>query len=231
MKDIIEWKKEVKNFNLSLIKLLENKSNFKDLYYGFEVIDGKLIDKPKILFIGINPGRGNGNYGKDIFETNQVSYLDVFDENYKDDYPNRYHLAERTIKFFKLLGWSDSKIKETFSKEVVKTNFYHLVTENITDLTKVINDINYKDDYFKKSAEFSIKLINILQPSVIILEGKLVFQNIVKQCYEKNAWNDKGYGYHFDKKNNSHILGYSRDRKFSNENRSFFIEKLKEILE
>jgi hypothetical protein len=231
MKDTIEWKKEVKNYNSNFNQLLESNSNFKDLYYGFEVIDGKIIDNPSILFIGINPGKGNGKYGKDILETNQVSYLDIFDENYKDDYPNRYHLAEKTIKFFRLIGWSDSKIKEIFAKGVVKTNFYHLATENITDLKKVLNDIDQSDDYFKKSAEFSIQLINILQPKVIILEGKSVFNNIVKECYCKNVWNDKGFGYHFDEENNSHILGYSRGRDFSNDHRSFFIEKLKEILE
>jgi hypothetical protein len=85
MKDTIEWKKEVKNYNSNFNQLLESNSNFKDLYYGFEVIDGKIIDNPSILFIGINPGKGNGKYGKDILETNQVSYLDIFDENYKDD--------------------------------------------------------------------------------------------------------------------------------------------------
>ena len=147
------------------------------------------------------------------------------------DYPNRYHLAEKTIKFFKLIDWSDIKIKETLENEVVKTNFYHLVTENLEDLKKVISDIDYSKEYFEKSAEYSIQLINILKPEVLILEGKLVFESIVGECYRKNVWNSNGYGYYFDKENNTHILGYSRGRDFTNENRSYFTEKLKEILE
>lgn len=231
IKDLSEWKKQVKEYNFELNKLLDEKSNFKESYFGFEVFDGKPIDNPDILFIGINPGCGSGQFSRDTFETEQISYLDIYDENYRDDYPNTYHLAEKTIKFFKLIGWSENKIKSVFTKRVIKTNFFHLATEDIADLKKVINDIDFNDEYFKKSAEFSIQLINITKPKVVILEGKSVFQNIVEQCYEKDAWNDEGFGYLFDNQNNTHIIGYSRGRNFSNDNRTHFTNKLKEILE
>ena len=229
MKDILQWKQEVESYNSNFKNLLEKNSNCKDLYYGFEVIDGKLFEGPEILFIGINPGAGNGISGRNIFDTNLISYLDVYDENYRVDYKNRYHLAEKTIRFFKMAGWTDSKIKEIFSESVVKTNFYHLVTRNKTDLKKVLQDVNLSDEYFRKSAEFSIRLINILKPKVVILEGKTVFDFIVQECYEKRGWKDKDFGYFFDEPNQSHILGYNRN--ISNENREYFVRKLKEVLE
>lgn len=229
MKNILQWKQEVDNYNSGLKAALDEKSNHKELYYGFEVIDGKLTEHPEILVIGINPGRGNGEYGRNIFATDQISYLDKYDENYRVDYPNRYHLAEKTIKFFELAGWNDAKIKEVFSNKVVKTNFHHLATANIPDLNRVLDDANLSNEYFKKSAEFSIQLINILKPKAIILEGKAVFDHIVKQCYEKNVWNDKDFGYFFDEPNPSHILGYNRN--ISNDNREYFVKKLKEVLE
>ena len=71
MKDINEWKKEVTDFNSNLTQLLESKSNLKDLYYGYEVIDGKLIDKPKILFIGINPEEVMGSLEKIYLKHNK----------------------------------------------------------------------------------------------------------------------------------------------------------------
>jgi len=231
IENLIDWKKQVKEYNFELNNLLTKNSNHKNLYFGFEVFDGKPINNPDILFIGINPGRGNGQFSRDTFETEQISYLDIYDENYRDDYPNTYHLAEKTIKFFKLVGWDESKIKSIFRKQVIKTNFFHLATENIADLKKVINDINYNNQYFKKSAEFSIQLINILKPKIVILEGKSVFENIVEQCYEKQVWNIEGFGYFFDEENNTHIVGYSRGRDFSNDKRTHFTNKLKEILE
>lgn len=224
MINIQEWKREVKKFNSELNSLLDNNSNKKDLYYGFEVFDGKIIKHPKVLFIGINPGKGDINLKeRDIFETGRISYLDVFDEEY------RYHLAEKTINFFKLIGWSDKKIKKLLETQVVKTNFYHLATENLNDLKSVLNDINYRKEYNNKSAEFSIQLINILKPKILILEGKSVFDNIVEQCYGKKVWNLNNYGYLFDEKNNTHIIGYSRARNFTNIDRKHFINKLKQI--
>lgn len=229
MQDILQWKQEVEKYNVALITILDEKSNHKDLYYGFEVIDGKLIEHPEILFIGINPGRGNGGYGKNIFSTSRISYLDVYDESYKTDYENGYHLAEKTKRFFHKAGWDDHKIKQVFSERVVKTNFFHLATLNKTDLHKVLQGVNRNNEYFRKSAEFSIQLINILKPKVIILEGKTVFDFIVEECYEEKVWNDKDFGYFFDKPNQSHILGYNRN--ISNENREYFVKKLKEVLE
>lgn len=229
MESIKKWKIKVKEFNSELNKKLVLNSNIKDLHYGFEVFDGRIIEQPKILFIGINPGKGNGKRDRNIFDTERISYLDVYNSDYKEDYINGYHLAEKTIKFFKLINWGDNKIKKCFEKDVMKTNFYHLATEDISDLKSVLNNIGYKNQYFKKSAEFSIQLINILKPKILILEGKSVFDNIVKECYEKNVWNSNKYGYLFDEQNNTHIIGYSRGRDFTNENRSHFINKLKEI--
>lgn len=228
MKDVLEWKKEVENYNSNFKQELDNRSNFKEMYYGFEVMDGKLIDNPEILFIGINPGKGNGEYDRDVFETNQISYLDKYDEDYRVDYENTYHLAEKTVRFFEKMEWEDSQIIDFFSNKVVKTNFYHLATENKSDLEIILRDLKIKDDYFNKSALFSIQLINVLKPKVVILEGKSVFEFIVKECYSKNAWTDKEFGYHFDEANQSHILGYNRN--ISNENRDYFVEKLKEVL-
>ncbi|MCC8360659.1 uracil-DNA glycosylase family protein [Salinimicrobium sediminilitoris] len=229
MKDILQWKQEVEKYNAALSRILDEKSNQKDLYYGFEVIDGKLIKNPEILFIGINPGRGNGQRDRNVFAKDRISYLDKYDDAYQEDYPNRYHLAEKTIKFFELAGWKDAKIMKVFSRKAVKTNFYHLATDNIQDLERVLQNVNLNKEYFNKSAEFSIQLINILKPKVIILEGKTVFDFIVEECYEKKVWNDKGFGYFFDQPNHSHILGYNRN--ISNENREYFVKKLKEVLE
>lgn len=231
MESISTWKIEVKDYNESLQNLLDNKSSKKDLYYGFEVIDGQLIEKPTILFIGINPGIGSGKYNRDIFETEQISYLDIFNEDYREDYPDKYYLAEKTIAFFADIGWEEKKIQKFFGNKVVKTNFYHLATKDVKALSAVLRDIDHKDKYFAKSAEFSISLIKVLRPKVVILEGKTVFQNIVKECYELDNWdNDKGFGYHHDQDNNVHIIGYKRRGNLTLDQRSQFIAKLKVIL-
>ncbi len=138
-------------------------------------------------------------------------------------------MAEKTIKFFQLIDWSDEKIKNVFKNKVIKTNFYNLATENINDLNKVIDDIQFSSEYFKKSVYFSVQLINILKPKIVILEGKTVFDNIVEQCYQKKVWSVNDFGYLYDDVNKTHIIGYKRSG-FSNENRAHFTKKLKEVL-
>ncbi len=232
IKNLTDWKTQVYDYNTELIKLLDEKTNLNYLYFGFEIFDGKAIEAPEILFLGINPGRGNGNAEKKILETDQISYLDIFDEveNYRRDYPNTYHLAEKTIKFFRMLNWGEEKILDVFQKKVVKTNFFHLATANMNDLKSVISSVGYWDTYFSRSAYFAIQLINILKPKVVILEGKSVFDYIVTECYQKKVWNDNNYGYLFDGVNNTHIIGYKRSG-FTNKNAESFTNKLKEIFE
>ena len=90
--------------------------------------------------------------------------------------------------------------------------------------------VNVKGVTGKKSAYFSVQLINLLKPKVVILEGKTVFNNIVEQCYQKKVWSVNDFGYLYDDINNTHIIVYKRSG-FSNENRVHFTNKLKEILE
>ena len=43
---------------LKIKEVLENSSEYKDLYKGMITIESKVIERPDILFVGINPGQG-----------------------------------------------------------------------------------------------------------------------------------------------------------------------------
>ncbi|WP_282147875.1 hypothetical protein [Algibacter lectus] len=228
-----EWKNNVIDYNSGLNEKLQSSSTAKKLYYGFEVIDGKLKGKPNILFIGINPGRGDGDrHYTTKLQSKELSYLDVYDEGYKVDYPNRYHLAEKMIRFFHLMEWSDEKIIELLTNKAVKTNFFHVATNNRNDINKALNTIEkgFHHSYFNKSAEFTMSLIEIIKPKLVILEGKAVFDAIVVGCCEQHKlWNENKFGCYFDKKLNTQFIGF--DRTFSNANRDVFVKELKELID
>lgn len=230
-----QWKKEVETYLDDLNKKLLKSEKAKELYYGFEVMDGGLKMNPEILFIGINPGEGNGekHHKVKFYPENykdRISYLDVFNDDYRDDYPNGYHLAEKTINFFKLMGWDNDKIKSFFENKVCKSNFYYIATKSSKEISQASKCIGLDGEYFNKSAYFTIQLIKTLKPKIVILEGKQVFDNIVEECYEKSAWSEPDqFGYFYDEQEKIHLIGYTR-RGFTNENRSKFINKLKEIL-
>lgn len=232
--NIQDWKTKVIAYNEQLNEQLKNNKDAKDQYYGFEVIDGKIIENPEILFIGINPGIGNGKRHYAVkFDSERISYLDKYNKDYRVDYPKTYHLAEKTIKIFKLMemDWSDEKIIDLLENKAVKTNFYHIATDNGNEINKTVNHIKngFHHSYFNKSAEFTMELIEIIKPKLVILEGKKVFDNIIVQCCgQNNLWRTDKFGDYFDKKLNTHFIGY--DRTFSNENRAVFVERLKELI-
>lgn len=212
--EILKWKKDVLEYNNCLKSELLKSVEDKNIFYGFEAIDGKIVENPTILFMGINPGRG-GNKNEDNIheikiESDEFSYLDVF---WEDEDKYKYDLAEETIKVLNLVGFNNDKIKSFLKNECMKTNFFNIVTTNQNDIKKTFTNSNYSyKDYYNKSAEFSIKLIKITKPKIVILEGLSVYNDIIEQCYGlKNTWQkDKFIGYYFSENENIHFVGYSR---------------------
>ncbi|MET3012861.1 hypothetical protein [Flavobacterium psychrophilum] len=202
------WKLSVQNYLDNLNNILINYEKCKELYFGFEVIDGLLIENPKILFIGINPGAGNGKKEYKIkMNSERISYLDYFDDEYN------YPLAKETIEVFKIAGFSENEIIDLFTNSVVKTNLFHITTRLETDIKKCFDlcpELSY-NEYWKKSVEFTINLIKTINPNIVIFEGKSVYDNIVKECYEiKNSWNEYGVAHYYSDEDKCHFIGYKR---------------------
>lgn len=228
MNTIEEWKKEVTEYLELINKQLQTSANSKNLYYGFEVIDGQLKMNPEILFIGINPGKGNGKRHYEIkLETERISYLDDFEGNYS------YTLARETINVFKLVGLNEDAIIDKIEKYCVKTNFYHISTDDDKDIKKCFDKSDIKfGEYWNKCLELNLKLISILKPKIVIFEGKSIYDEIIKDTYEiKGSWdNQLDFGYYFSEIENIHFIGYKRI--FSNiaTNKEIIAKKLKSIL-
>ncbi len=212
--NIQDWKTKVIAYNEQLNQQLKNNEAVKNLYYGFEVIDGKIIENPEILFVGINPGKGGGNpHYEVIFESEQVSYLDVFDEGYLEDYEKGYALAEFSIGVLKKIGIKD--IISYFQNKCVKTNLKHIITGTEPDIKKTLQILGSESygDYYNMSNELCMDLIKTLKPKLVIFEGKSVYDCIITDCYEQiKTWNyNDDYGYYFDAELNCHYLGYKRN--------------------
>lgn len=60
-KNLIEELTQIENRFLPIIQILENKSEYKELYKGFMTFQSEINSNPDILFLGINPGDGAFN--------------------------------------------------------------------------------------------------------------------------------------------------------------------------
>lgn len=65
-KNLIEGLTQIENRYLPIIKILENKSEYKGLYKGFMTFQSEINSNPEILFLGINPGDGAFNEKNNI---------------------------------------------------------------------------------------------------------------------------------------------------------------------
>lgn len=212
--NIQEWKSKVMTYNESLNDLLKSSPEAKDLYYGFDVIDGQLLDKAEVLFIGVNPGKGRGDrHHSVILENEEPSYLDVYLEDYRKIYERPYRLAEYAVDVFKGLGFTDDKIKTFFEQNVIKTNLYHIITNNQRDIKKALKAVGKEKEYYNKSCEFTFDLIKATQPKLVIFEGKSVYNTIVYDCcWAEDTWNQESQtGYYFKDDLNVHCIGYKRN--------------------
>ena len=96
-KDYSSWELEVSESLRLLKKELDKNQEAKELYNGFYVWDSKFIEKPEIMFIGINPGNGNplNNGSINVNPSFQMSYLE-----YLDGENPTYTIAKETVKAF-----------------------------------------------------------------------------------------------------------------------------------
>ncbi len=202
------WEENLKTYLNTLNQELLKDEEAKKLYYGFDVIDGKLIGNPEILFVGINPGKGSGEQHYEVkFSSDRMSYLDHYDNEYN------YPLANETISLLKLAGLTDTQIISKFETQCVKTNLYHIITTSDKQISQCTNRTKLKfGDFYKNSIQFCVQLIQILKPKIVIFEGKSVYYEIIDGCYEvPNTWDkDLQFGHYYSDSENIHFIGYSR---------------------
>jgi hypothetical protein len=188
---------------LPIIELLEEKSfleSIKNEYKGFITALNPLITKPKILFLGINPGPGAFNeknksknikeihYPKNLFSDNKISQID-----WLKDGNSRGEFKGKTWKSYK---WYErnQKVNNVFVKRLIEFLFtYYNINEksNYTEIEKKINsDIFYYNLYpisTKTTKELNIILKRIVSEQIILNEKKIKNVNDLKNFFRQRT--------------------------------------------
>ncbi len=176
----------------------------EELYKGTIILLSKLIYQPKFLFIGINPGAG-------FFNTTGIKYRDT-ELDPADGF--EYILAERDGYDYTLAKQTrDIFLNTKYNKEFVdsvKTNFYYTATSTADDLKK-FNQIlvdKYHMFMWEKSMGWTKKLIDMIQPEIIICEGIEPLTQIAR-IYKASITREENIGsFYIDK---VPVVGYKRN--------------------
>jgi hypothetical protein len=206
---IEKWMQEVCDYINSLQEQLQKKETCRNLYYGFSVIDGHIIYKPEILFIGINPPRSIGRKNHPItLESGRLSYMDHLDKLY------HYQLASENIDLFSGTGKSDAEVRDMFENRTVRSYLFYMCTAIQLDMKYCLDLLGHGAyrEFYAKSMYFTSELIRMLEPKVVIFEGKTPYQAIVRDCMQqRDTWDKEHHvGYYHDPETGTHYIGYKR---------------------
>ena len=151
-----------------ILSLAEDHPEIHSLYKGCQLLFSPLIEQPKILLIGFNPG---GGYFK---------HHGFIAENFKpmqalEYYLNKHSLGEQTKDLFRMAG-RESDLRDN----TVKTNFYFWATDNVADFNKLLKllpaDLSRR--IFHQARAWTKQLIDGMQPEMIIAEGFKAYEEI-----------------------------------------------------
>lgn len=226
---IENWLEKTSKYYSELHKEIQSSGINKPSYYGYNVIDGAINHEPDILFVGINPGKGNGEVKAEL-QTARISYVDPL---YPGDEYN-YPLAKTTHEYLNNAGVPRDQLRDFLETKCVKTNFYHVATEQGSDVFPLLNSVEKgrAREYWKSCAEMLLELISIIKPKVVIFEGKEAYDHIVVSCCDaKNTWDkSSNMGYYFIEDKKTYCLGYARHFSNFKSDRAAFAKRLKELL-
>lgn len=197
---------EIKSFIDKIEPIIKQDETLKELRLGWRIWYSKFIERPKFLFIGINPGDCGGNF-EDFTESEMLEYINP-DEN-------NYTLAKETQCVF------DSLNAINLLQESAKINYYFIKTKGTGELNDFLNRLHFVNfeiwqQFISNSAKWTQDLINLMNPKSIICEGKTTYDNIndnlflgEKDWLEVKPWNGS-VGAFQRSRDNLVLLGYKR---------------------
>lgn len=194
-----EIKKDISQVRNKIIIIIEPGSIEDSLCKGFSVWFSGLRYNPKYLLIGGNP---RASY----FNKTGVKNWDI-DLKHSNVFEHGQYggvLADETIAVFKKASLYNDL------ENSVRINIHCLITSNQRDLLllHVILLDKYNINMYEKAKEWTIRLIDMINPQNILCEGAYPAERIAEYYDENIKW--KNYICEYKIKDKIKVLGYKR---------------------
>jgi len=176
----------------------------EELYKGTMILYSELISNPDFMFIGINPGAKFFQKTGIKYRPEELDPDDEFEYTAAAQYGHDYALARQTRTAFERTRYKDSLSRS------VKSNLFYTATSSQKDLCDLLDLLNTKFNvnYYEKSALWTRRLIDLINPKVIICEGKWVVEKLGQYYGVEPQWVNEIA--HFQIENGIQVLGYKR---------------------
>ncbi|SFF95825.1 hypothetical protein SAMN04488033_11675 [Salegentibacter agarivorans] len=181
-----------------IVGLAKENPEIQSLYKGCQLLFSPLLQRPKILLVGFNPGGGYFNWHRKIVEEFQPMKALEY-------YLNTHPLAEQTKSLFRQAGR-----EEDLQHYTVKTNFYFWATNNVADFHRllILLPVELSEKIFHMARLWIKQLIDSLQPELVIAEGFKAFDEVEVLFPEKMKFVKEENLRSFEITDGMKVLGY-----------------------
>lgn len=197
-----EISREASFIHNQICREAEKNQGIKSLYKGCQLLFSPLLERPKILLIGFNPGGGYFSWHGKIAENFEpMSKLEY--------YQNKHSLGEQTKELFRL-----ASREEDLEHNAVKTNFYYWATDNVADFNQLLKLLpeELSKKVYHQARVWTGQLIEAIQPKMIVAEGFKAFDEI-KVLFPKKLEQEKTeFHKSFLTPGGIKVLGYKRNQ-------------------
>ncbi|MBZ9631625.1 hypothetical protein LB465_12615 [Salegentibacter sp. LM13S] len=180
----------------------EDNPDIKSLYKGCQLLYSPLIQKPKILLIGFNPGGGYFKHHGYIAENFEPMTAMEY-------YLNKHSLGEQTKDLFRQAGR-----EEDLENQTVKTNFYYWATDNVADFNKLLKLLpeELSQKIFHQGRIWTKQLIDCLRPEIIVAEGFKAYDELAVLFSDKLEEEKTDSYKYFLTSENLKVIAYKRNQ-------------------
>jgi hypothetical protein len=176
-------------------------------YKGWRVFFGPVLSRPKVLLVGINPGNG------------QEGIVDT--EFWGPDLPFEYTAYSYTLARESKEAFAAAGLDGVFADATMKTNYCFLSTTRADELEQLTDGLGRSADgqedlgqkVYRKSDEWTLRLLALLQPQVVVCEGKTAYdwvRRLLEASAEENWDKASECGYAQFPEHSFTLIGYSR---------------------
>jgi hypothetical protein len=175
---------EVVEIDNELTPACKNNDVINSLFLGTQIFFSPIIEKPEIMFLGINPGDGYDGQKKD-----NGKWLNVAPMNEGLHYIEYgCKLGNSIIELFK-----DINKYYLLEEESFKTNCYFFATKQTKCLKALFKALPVKleNKLHEYSKKWTQEIIETINPWMIFCEGKFAFQHLQHLQHLQHIYGDK----------------------------------------
>lgn len=212
LKKLEKLQNEVKVFADKIIKISKSDEKVKKLYKGVQIYFSPIQEKPKFMFLGINPGSGYFDYNHECvyrFEPLEEIEYKTYDYKLAVEWKYVFGNKENMLNRMDLL------------ENAFKTNLYYIATKDKKDLDVLrrylSNNYGLREECFIKPNEWTKTFVDVIKPEIILCEGFTVYNELKRVYPELNHIKEfnKNYKISYINNNDAKIAVIACSRIFS----------------